>query len=533
MRLYSLIVYLVLLYSIWFAESAAVCNTQTLYSCPVPNSTKTKYVKECLACTEDSRYEDTSNMVCTNHNLFRSYTVNDIVGTFLWFITSGIAASCGAGGGGIYVPLGVLVLKFAAKGATGVSQASRFGASLGGLIINFFKKHPSQNIVTNLSRRGVPSSSAKTVYTRPLIDYTMVLFLSPMEMAGSVAGALIQRVMPNWICVLCGTIILGITAGITWSTFRTKRLAELELAAKKLKEASPNLELTTLNAVSEKMVDQPSFELTSVANANIQTEECNDFESVSQVDDADANAMYEAQIAILERDSRQYPFDKLFALALLWIVLVVLTFLVGGKGLKSLIGLTCKDSTYNILLGVQFAWVLGFGLTFGFKAVRETEQKKAVNYPWQQGDVHWTTSKMLYYCGGVLFSGILTGLFGLGGGMLQGPLLLHLGMDPRVSTATTGTMIILTASSLAIMYVVVGYTPWQYFVYFFTICLLGSYFMKSAIDAYAHRTGKFSTLVASLATIITLATIGCMVTLFVNLKAQDWCLDGITQFCTV
>jgi hypothetical protein len=64
----------------------------------------------------------------------------------------------------------VLVLRFAAKSVSGLSKASIFGASVGGLLINnSYVFHPNQKIVSGAARN---IGGEKVVYyTRPLIDY--------------------------------------------------------------------------------------------------------------------------------------------------------------------------------------------------------------------------------------------------------------------------------------------------------------------------------------------------------------------------
>ena len=53
--------------------------------------------------------------------------------------------------------------------------------------------------------------------------------------------------------------------------------------------------------------------------------------------------------------------------------------------------------------------------------------------------------------------------------MVLGPLMLQMGLLPQVSTATTATMIVLTSSSLAVLYVVGGLVPWSYALVFFAV----------------------------------------------------------------
>ena len=68
------------------------------------------------------------------------------------------------------MPLGILWLMLPPKSASGLSQASIFGASLGGLLLNLRLQHPQTTTTT--------SSSQSRQFSRPLIDYDMALFLA-------------------------------------------------------------------------------------------------------------------------------------------------------------------------------------------------------------------------------------------------------------------------------------------------------------------------------------------------------------------
>jgi hypothetical protein len=108
-----------------------------------------------------------------------------------------------------------------------------------------------------------------------------------------------------------------------------------------------------------------------------------------------------------------------------------------------------------------------------------------------------------------------------------------MGIHPRVSSATTATMIVLTSSSVAVLFVTAGLVPWEYAVTFFFVCFCGAVTGKKYIDGIVKRTGKASLLIFVLATIIALATLGCLVIVFTGLAEDDWCLDGFHEFCSV
>lgn len=51
------------------------------------------------------------------------------------------------------------------------------------------------------------------------------------------------------------------------------------------------------------------------------------------------------------------------------------------------------------------------------------------------GTVHWTPRTTLLYPAIVTLAGLIAGMFGVGGGIVQGPLMLQLGVPPDVSDA--------------------------------------------------------------------------------------------------
>jgi len=94
-------------------------------------------------------------------------------------------------------------------------------------------------------------------------------------------------------------------------------------------------------------------------------------------------------------------------------------------------------------------------------------------------------------------------------------------------------MIVLTSSTVAVMFVTSGLVPFTYAVFFFCVCFVGAFVGKKYIDAYVKRTGMTSILIGCLALIIGLATIGCIVIALVNLNLNNWCFEGFRPFCTV
>lgn len=541
------------------ADSDDKCAASSSFACPNCGGIQ---VSDCSKC-ENYLFTDFNHGICYDRKLFNSanheegdhddhypFLWNDIVASFFWFLTAGIATACGVGGGGIYVPMGIILLRFPPKPASGLSQASIFGASLGGLLVNIRNSHPDKFIRDTLGQSAGGDEPARIVpfengmsavetetdrqryldggdgkrkfYKRPVIDYDMALFLAPMEMAGAVLGVIVQKLFPNWLFLSLAAVILGFTSYKTFKKFfaayaKDKVVRRASMAAES--EAAAAAAAAVLNG-AETNGDTDDAEKAEQANGG-DTE-----------DDGDDIKSLELRRQYLEEDSRQFPKEKLAYLAILWIGLTVITFIKGGKGVESVIGITCEDVGFYIVIASQFFWTLGFAAYFGWKNMKRTEERKAVNYPFNENDPLWDFQKVRFYAFYTFVAGVVAGLIGIGGGMVLGPLMLVMGIHPSVSTATTATMIVMTSSSVAIIFVMSGLVPWQYAVYFFSICLCGAYIGKTRIDSYVKKTGMSSVLIGVLAAIIAFATVGCVVIMLLNLSKVDWCIDGFKEFCT-
>jgi hypothetical protein len=117
------------------APTTGRCETSfQLYECPVAaTSEKTTTVTDCL--TGCPGFPSTLRLSCVNRQLFDTdFWWRDFWTILLWCITAGIAMAAGVGGGGIFVPAGILLTQMAPKQSAGLSQASVLGATLGGLI---------------------------------------------------------------------------------------------------------------------------------------------------------------------------------------------------------------------------------------------------------------------------------------------------------------------------------------------------------------------------------------------------------------
>jgi hypothetical protein len=103
----------------------------------------------------------------TPHKPLFPLDFTDIVGTILVSVALLIAASGGIGGGGILVPLFILVFQFGPKHAVALSNFCILATSVTNMVINLPKRHPFAN--------------------RPLVDWDLILVMEPLTMGGAVS----------------------------------------------------------------------------------------------------------------------------------------------------------------------------------------------------------------------------------------------------------------------------------------------------------------------------------------------------------
>eukprot|EP01013_Petalomonas_cantuscygni_P007070 TRINITY_DN1860_c0_g1_i1.p1 TRINITY_DN1860_c0_g1~~TRINITY_DN1860_c0_g1_i1.p1 ORF type:complete len:231 (+),score=26.93 TRINITY_DN1860_c0_g1_i1:156-848(+) len=158
------------------------------------NTSQPGFSAECCGCFDDIRRTLTdrgcsSNMIaskcrCTgagcspdaDRKVFTTELARDITMGLVFSCVAGFSVAAGVGGGGIFVPVLIALGGFAARTATALSQCLIFGGSVAGFLLNVQARHPDK----------------KT--RRPLIDTSLLLFFSPLQMLGAQIGVFVNQV---------------------------------------------------------------------------------------------------------------------------------------------------------------------------------------------------------------------------------------------------------------------------------------------------------------------------------------------------
>mmetsp|Transcript_29474 Transcript_29474/g.21926 ORF Transcript_29474/g.21926 Transcript_29474/m.21926 type:complete len:130 (+) Transcript_29474:1239-1628(+) len=118
-----------------------------------------------------------------------------------------------------------------------------------------------------------------------------------------------------------------------------------------------------------------------------------------------------------------------------------------------------------------------------------------------------------------LIGGIVSGAFGLGGGTIFNPILLYLGLPPKVVSATSMYMIMYSTFSSSFVYLIYGTLNVSYASWISLWCLLGTLIGMKILDTVMVKYKRQSPLVILLTFIMGLAAI--MVPIFGGMDIKE------------
>merc|ERR1712154_549292 len=176
--------------------------------------------------------------------------------------------------------------------------------------------------------------------------------------------------------------------------------------------------------------------------------------------------------------------------------------------------------TGNFLVNVQpcsaLFWLFVFGvypclflITFVIarRNMKNYNRKRELHWIPAEGDIEWTAKKSIIYPSIAALSGLLGGLLGIGGGMIVSPLLLELGVQPRVASATSAVAVLMTSSSSTFQKVLLNMIRYDYMAFFAAIGIIGTFFGQTVVNVAIKKYGRNSIVIGAVASVIAVAIV--------------------------
>jgi len=403
-----------------------------------------------------------------------------ILGTFLITFGAAGAAGGGIGGGGLYVPLLIMVIGLETKEAVPISQGCIVGAAIAHFILNVPKRHP--------------------YIDKPLMDYAALLVLEPMLLAGSIFGVMVNGMLPSVVILL--VLICVLSLGSYKTSKRAMKITKSEHLQTKTDLLDDENNQVAKNV--EMVTSEGSTQTTTVEVAGAGASEGGAETPTATVDDE----------AAVRLSSWEYVmWKKLGMVAGLWIILSVSILIRGSSaGEESFAGiLYCSAGFWGMTVAIPLIQI-GFSALFGKieidkaaldSGIQRTSSKALLDYT----DVEWNWMNVVRYMVYAFVCGLLAGCLGIGGGLVLSPLLLELGFFPAVASAISGMAVLVTSTSALFAYGLSNKVYWQFVILLMPLTFISTMVGKILIDSYAERNNKQSSIIWSVAIFLVLCLV--------------------------
>jgi uncharacterized membrane protein YfcA len=415
----------------------------------------------------------------------------DVLGFLLSSMGVILASGGGIGGGGIVVPIYIIIMGLSPRDAIPISSVTVFGGALASLITNLPRRHPLAD--------------------RPLVDWNLVLVMEPLILVGTMLGTLLHRIISEKLLVVLLVAMLSVTAHTILVKARRmyraetiyierlrdfhrrhdERMRERKAKANYLPPAVDTIEGTPTSSGDQDILP---------THAPIVIEQIQD-DGTEQVNDTLGSTVRQ-EIMILNPDfvslrsemmqeEKVTPRNKIIILCSMFSVLIFLNVMVGGGTFSSPWGISCGGVAFWVVHVIMASFLVASAWAAQTYLMNRHEIKQLVCFDYVHGDIQWDERNAILYPLVFCAAGLFAGIFGIGGGMICVPLLLTYGVHPMVATATSSVMIFFTSFMSVSSYAVFDLILWDYAA----VCLVVGFFptlLGQTLMRKARKIGKYN-----------------------------------------
>ncbi|MCQ2815908.1 MAG: TSUP family transporter [archaeon] len=123
---------------------------------------------------------------------------------------------------------------------------------------------------------------------------------------------------------------------------------------------------------------------------------------------------------------------------------------------------------------------------------REIEYRKKINFPYDDKDIVWDTKTFITVNLIGFISGLIAGIFGIGGGIIFGPLILAMEIYPKSAIVTTNFLVLITSFASVLQYMITSKINFDYTAISLIFSGFGSYIGTKLIQYFVTKTKKES-----------------------------------------
>uniref|UniRef100_A0A6V2JJ00 Uncharacterized protein n=1 Tax=Ditylum brightwellii TaxID=49249 RepID=A0A6V2JJ00_9STRA len=296
-------------------------------------------------------------------------TTSDYAGVICATLGLMVAAGGGIGGGGILVPIYILVMGFSPKHAIPLSNVTVFGGAVANVILNTKKRHPLAD--------------------RPLVDWDLILVMEPLTIAGALVGAFLNKILPDILLVVMLVALLSYTANNTLK----KAIKMYRIESRHMREQAES-ELVRITH-EEEDDDDDEAEETLLDNMETQEDEAtpgsnegaDEGDKMTEVNFNDDLPLKNEELEKILEEERTTPENNVKVLIIMFVVVLFINLIKGGGAFKSPLGIRCGSTSFWVANGLMLGWIIFISMYARDYLVKRYELKKRVGYEYVEGDI--------------------------------------------------------------------------------------------------------------------------------------------------
>lgn len=189
-----------------------------------------------------------------------------------------------------------------------------------------------------------------------------------------------------------------------------------------------------------------------------------------------------------------HPAWKVLLLFALTIAMLTLTILKGG-GHINVLDIHCGQALYWCLTLTTLPVVLSVCFIARNHLLKVYYAKQECGYEYLENDVQWDERNTIRYPLLCSIAGLCAGMFGIGGGIVKGPLMLEMNVLPQVTSATSATMILMTSAGASISYLLFQQLNLHYGLFLFGLGLVFTLAGQLTLNAVVKRYNRASLII--------------------------------------
>jgi uncharacterized membrane protein YfcA len=447
------------------------------------------------SCESDGDCSEVStcrNNLCVHKGVL-PLTTTEYASTIVMVITAVLANAGGIGGSSVAISLMLFSFKFDAHSSVALTQVFVFAGATISTGLKLRDRHPTKD--------------------RPIIYYdALIQIVSPM-LTGVSIGVILSPSFPSWLIIFLVTVIAafllwGVLKKTIQTSKKTNRAPRTYSYARKMEYTKIPGEGNEPSILRTYSINNTEDDQTSSSQNNEVYEALNEIFITQNNSDYPSNLysipvqnhqdclrldlvptpMMAQRLDRLHEQEREVPWTAVSYFTVLSVASIAFSMM--KQGSPSIVGITSCSKEFFGLIAAYVCFMLSMNAFAAFYLVRKTEVCKKLKYSFDEGDIQWNYSKCTQVSLASICLGTVSGLLGIGGTNLVGPLLVMLGVRPEISTISASFAILLSSGIASAQYFVSGAFDITYAVLFLAISSAGSIIGVLFLRKYIIKTEK-------------------------------------------